>query len=230
MLNDRGVFLGALNDWSSGPASVSQLMLFAHMREGQPSGFPQIYFVLILNADWGGWTYAGTFSDQPDSAGIALVNLGTTYQTNGALIIPAELGQDTATGSYLFEMAEVVFASGYDRFNGVTTLGSNQTIPIGAGLTWQMQTDGDFVLAQNRGFGNATSLWRTASDGRSCEVGCEAHLQADGGVLLLQDNIPYWSGYLKAPSKPVDAGLTSATQVNGDTSSTSFTGQEAASH
>lgn len=106
--NDRGVILAA---WINPKEAllINTLKLKARFTQGILQAFPLAYDVYVTNPQNTDWVYVGHFTTQPDENGTAVVDLGETYATFGAAIIPSELGMDSYGNHYL-QMADFEFS------------------------------------------------------------------------------------------------------------------------
>lgn len=107
-VNDRSTWVAAW--FGDGPHLVSQVRLTARLDVDHLYGFPKRYEVQITAADNSSWVSFGDYTTQPDTDGVAIVNLGWSYPTYGVRIIPKILGDDG--GGYYFQLAELQLATG----------------------------------------------------------------------------------------------------------------------
>lgn len=110
-INDRGTEVAAW--FPDGVHAVSQVRLTARV-SSHPGGialygFPKRYQIQITNPEATAWVSMGVYTTQPDSSGVAIVDLGGSFQTGGVRIIPQELSDDG--GGYYFQLAEIRLGS-----------------------------------------------------------------------------------------------------------------------
>jgi hypothetical protein len=112
--NTRGVFLSAYHADSPpyfGPTPVSTLYMNARMNGATPPvplSFPIAYDVRVTNPDNTAWVTIGNRTILPDASGLAKIDLGNTYFTQGVNLIPTTLGVDN-NGTHYFQLAELSF-------------------------------------------------------------------------------------------------------------------------
>ena len=94
------------------------------MLNGVAVGFPKSYFIQVGAPDDSSWIPLGTYTDQPNSAGVVTIQLpqnpsgapsrfGETYgKTYGVMISPTVLGLDN-NNQYDFQLAQVGFTGYY---------------------------------------------------------------------------------------------------------------------
>jgi hypothetical protein len=105
--NDRDSYLAA---WLAGGRKVvSKVVLVARMRKGETVAFPTRYTVYLRSSDDEHWTRIGTFRADLNAAGVATIQLPSSYATYGVKIVPRALNKDD-DGQYFFQLAEIGLA------------------------------------------------------------------------------------------------------------------------
>jgi hypothetical protein len=102
--NDRGTNLFAWID--NAPATVNEVVLTARTSGTTSVCFPISYQIAVSDPAGNVWTPVGTFTTQPNSSGVAVVQLPAQYVTHGVVITPIQLTADSY-GVYYFQMADV---------------------------------------------------------------------------------------------------------------------------
>ena len=89
-------------------ATVRYLKMKARMFNGRPLAFPRSYRVHVTNSNNTKWIYTNNISVVPDSNGVALIDLGSSYYTTGLHLVIDQLGTDDFNNYYL-QIAEMRF-------------------------------------------------------------------------------------------------------------------------
>jgi hypothetical protein len=122
--NPNGDYFAAWTDLTAAPFTAQNLVLTARMLNGVPQAFPQSYFIQVSAPDNSSWIPLGTYTNQPNSAGVVTIPLpqnpsgapsefGVTYgKTYGVMITPKVLGVDSNNNHY-FQLAQVGFTGYY---------------------------------------------------------------------------------------------------------------------
>lgn len=217
-INDRGLSVAAWTGSLPGKVPMNRIILMARMKNGKALGFPQNYDIYVGNPAGNAWIFTGNFSTQPSTDGVAIVNLGKTYNTNGVLISPKMLGVDDYNNHY-FQLAEISFINIPEVTIPTTfNMAAGQVLPAGK-MTIAYQTDGNFVVYENLGAVNQRVVWATMSFTACTSTTCSATISKNTGTLILSKNgSPYWSGNFF--NKTAGSSTRSLSSTSGPVSST----------
>ena len=122
--NPNQDYFAAWTDLTAGPFTAQNLVLTARTLNGVALGFPKSYSIQVTAPDNSSWIPLGTYTNQPNSAGVVTIPLpqapsaapstfGITYgKTYGVMITPTTLSVDN-NNNYVFQLAQVGFTGYY---------------------------------------------------------------------------------------------------------------------